>query len=680
MENYFKPKKTSFSFPSFKLNLNPFKKKQTKVSSESTSSTKKKFKFPFKIVLSVLGGFLVIVILVLVGLYFYVGQSLMAVYAAGIDLKQSSFVFRESLKEQDLDKISTSLTKFDTDFKSFKEVYNQNESKLSSLPYFSDYAQDVTHFLQAGEDSIQLGFLVLNTLDPYAAELGLKKGATALKNEERIKQIAMILPKFGPEVEKMSGLLNKINTELSLVDETKYPEEFRGIKVKSQIVSIKTVFSQLAQKSPKFKGLFEQLPYLVGVDGKRTYLVLMANSTEIRMSGGFTTYSIIVEVENGVPKVLTGVDTFDVDADISSLVYPIYAGGPYGFLRSYLLVPRLYARDALSTTPDFRSGVELFMTKFWKKHPCGKRLGCLNKNIDGVIQVNTHLAESLLAVTGPIDVGGRAFKTDQGTYKGFADAVFTNENVIYQLEKIANADLAEIQGRKEIIKYLLQSMIEKVLNTKTENLASIVSVFLESLASKDLLVYSMNVPTQTALEELGYAGRVSYTDTASDFIFLAHSNFGAGKRDWIITRETSKEVFERDGKVISKVSVKITNPKSPDWWQSSWLYTYKDYLRLYVPKGSKLISATASDGQNIDSKAVLDKEFANLEFFSVFFRTDVEKDTTVTFEYELPATISLQNYKLQIHKQSGVHNDLYDVTKGDVKKVFTLNEDTLLSF
>lgn len=678
--NYFKPKsKFSFSFPKF--NLNFFKFKKTPSSNfESDMQTKKRFHFPFKLLLKIFLGFVALIIVLLVGLYFYIGRSLLTVYAKGMDLRNSVAVFKDSLKEQDLDKIDTSLKKFQTDFDSFKQVYSENEAKFSTLPYFSDYSKDVTHFLNAGDYGIELGFLVLNTLDPYAAELGLKKGATQLTNEERIKQIALVLPKFGPEVEKMSTLLGKIDSELDQVDATKYPEEIRGIPVKEQVVSLKTVFSQLAQKSPKFKVLFEQLPYLAGVDGKRTYLVLMANSTELRMGGGFTTYSIVVEVENGVTKILQGIDTFDIDADISSLVYPIYYTGPYAYLRNYLLVTRLYARDALSTSPDFRNGVETFMTKFWKKHPCGKRLGCLPKNIDGVIQVNTHLAESLLSVTGPVDVSGRAFKTDTGAFKGFTDAEFTGDNVIYQLEKIANADLKEIQGRKEIIKYLLESIIKNVLNAKTENLASIISTFLEALANKDLLIYSYNVPTQGALEELGYAGRVNYTDTTQDFMFLAHSNFGAGKRDWIVTRDTKKEVYEQDGKLMSRVTVKVTNPKSPDFWQSSWMYTYKDYLRLYVPEGSKLVSATASDGQQIDAKSVPDNEFANLDFFSVWFKVDVEKDVTITFEYELPSTVNATNYKVYIQKQSGVHNDVYTVQKGDTQKVFTLNEDTLLSF
>jgi|GEM_PF-2518251 len=685
MENIYTPKKR-FSLPKF--NFNFFKKEKQVLNPQSTftinESPKKKlnFKIPWKPILGVLGGLILIVLVVVAFAWFYWGKNAYAIYAAALNLKASSSDMQVALKTQDLDKIDNSLKTFQQNYEDFKVVYYEKSPRLKSLPIAKDYVGDVDHFIVAADKGIDLGFLVIKTLDPYAAELGLKEGSTKFNNEQRIKQLAQVLPKFSEDVDEISKLLGEIDNELSQIDSTKYPDEIRGVPVKSQVESVQIVFSQLAQKSPKFKGLFEQLPNLIGVDEPKKYLVLMANSTELRMGGGFTTYAIVVEVKDGVPKILKSVDTYMIDVDNYELVQRITP--ETAFMQQYLKVNRIYARDALSLSPDFVIGADYFVTRYWDRHPGYGEAGVLPK-VDGVISVNTHLAESMLKVLGPVEVGGRSFLTDQGTYKGFSDTEFNSENVIYNLETIANAQLSEIAGRKDIIQFLLESMLDKTLNAKTENLADLARTFIEALGSKDLMVYVFDDNTNQAMIDLGYAGTITQPNSnKTDYLLVSHSNFGAGKRDWIVTRDTTKEVYTKNGKKISKVTITLNNPKAPEWWQPSWLYTYKDYLRLYVPKGSKLVSAKASDGQNLNE---VQKEtgdifnpFDQLTYIESYFTIEEGKSLTVTYEYELPDTVDLDNYTLYLQKQSGTHGDLYTIKSGAKEQRFTLSEDTTFKF
>lgn len=682
MQSYFDPNQKKKKFNLSFLKFFKFKKRTKDENSTGfVAENTKKFKFPWKTTLKVLAVILVIKIIVLSVLFFVYGRPAYAIYQSAIKLKTNAGTLQDSLKTQDLDKINTSLKAFKTDFEDFKVTYEKNIGLFKNFPFVSTYVSDAEHLIKAGDYGIELGFIVIETLDPYAAELGLKEGSSKLTNEERIKQIAIVLPQFSKEVDKIAGLFSQIDNELDYIDETKYPQEFRGIAVREQISSIKTVFSQLALKSPKFKGLFEQLPYLLGVQKPITYLVLMANSTEIRMGGGFTTYAVVVQLENGVPKIVKSVDTYSIDVDDSNLVYKVYAGNPYYFLREYLKVTRIYARDSLSISPDFVTGVDFFMGNFWNIHNGRGQAGYLPK-VDAVVSVNTHLAEDLLAVLGSVDVAGRSFKTDTGAFKGFRDTEFNSENVIYNLEYIANAELSEIKGRKDIIQFLLESILDKILNARTENLASLSRVFLNALASKDLMVYSFEEEPQKALEDLGYAGRVNApVDNTSDYMFIVHSNFGAGKRDWIVTRETNRELLVENGKNIVKLDITVNNPKAPDWWQPSWLYTYKDYLRVYVPKNSKIVSVTASDNQDVDPRTVTDAaDTPKLDYFSFFFRIEEGNTLTLSIKYELPSEVDVNNYKLYLQKQSGIHNDVYTIKKGDEVKKFTITEDTLLQF
>lgn len=297
-----------------------------------------------------------------------------------------------------------------------------------------------------------------------------------------------------------------------------------------------------------------------------------------------------------------------------------------------------------------------------------------------MISVNTHLAEKLLEVLGPVDVQGRSFLTDQGTYKGFSDTEFNHENVLYNLEVIANANLSEIQGRKDVIMFLMESILNNVLNAKTENLVPLSSAILEAFGSKDVMVYMLDKEVQSAMDELNYSGRVRLApDLSWDYLYVLHSNFGGGKRDWLVTRNTKKSVMVKDGKNYSKVEIEIKNPKAPDWWEPSWLYGYPDYVRLYVPKGSKLINSNVNLDQEINTRQFEDTDHA-LDFIEFFVRVPEGEIAKVEIEYELPSSVDLKNYKLSLQKQSGTHGDIYTIVNGDQEKKLTLSSDTEIKF
>ena len=553
--------------------------------------------------------------------------------------------------------------------------------------------------MSAADKGIDLGYLFLDTIEPYSEDLGLKKDAEKVNNEQKIKTLANIMPVFADEVDKIADIFEGINQDVQKVSSGRYRviDKLLGQNISGQIKSTQDVLQELSTKSPKFKLLFEQIPEFVGLadndfeqeesgEGKN-YLVFMANNSELRMPGGFWTYSVLVNFKQGVPAIVKSIDTYFIDVDNSSLVEK---NVPY-FLSNYLKVDRLYARDANSISPDFTEGVDFFISRFWNQYTGSPNNPLGNQplpKLDGVMQVNIKLAEDLLEVLGPVSVEGKSYLTDDGTYKGFSTSEFNTENLFYSLEKIANSDLAEQKGRKDVISFLMDSLIQKTLTIDTENPMDLVRVFLDGLASKDITIYSFNPSTQQAFRELGYTGTFIPTKNKSDdYLFVNHSNLGGGKRDRIIERETSKKVYEENGVIKSTVKIKVVNPKSPSWWQSSWLYTYRDYVRVYVPKGSKLLSVTSSDGQDVgiseqneDALKLEHEEKHNLEFFEVFF-TVAENDTIeVTFDYELPDYINLQDYKLLIQKQSGVSNDDVKLDINNVTKNIILNADTYLEF
>src|SRR3989338_9365963 len=124
---------------------------------------------------------------------------------------------------------------------------------------------------------------------------------------------------------------------------------------------------------------------------------------------------------------------------------------------------------------------------------------------------------------------------------------------------------------------------------------------LDSMSKQDVIMYSFDPAVETAFNGLGYSGRIKEVSAGWDYLHVNRSNFGSGKADWtkegFVTQSVKKAVSTVDGKKVGTVEVNIHNPKRPDWYNIDPCCFYNAYLRVYVPLGSKMISITASDGQ-----------------------------------------------------------------------------------
>src|SRR5690606_6242926 len=103
------------------------------------------------------------------------------------------------------------------------------------------------------------------------------------------------------------------NSHITQIDPNRYPEEFRGIAVRSQLTQLRDMTEQASVLITDAKPLIEVAPYLLGIDEKRTYLVLFQNDAELRPTGGFLTAYSLLEVDKGQIKPLFSSDMYDLD-------------------------------------------------------------------------------------------------------------------------------------------------------------------------------------------------------------------------------------------------------------------------------------------------------------------------------------------------------------------------------
>ncbi|MDO8260036.1 MAG: hypothetical protein Q7T50_00885, partial [Candidatus Magasanikbacteria bacterium] len=224
--------------------------------------------------------------------------------------------------------------------------------------------------------------------------------------------------------------------------------------------------------------------------------------------------------------------------------------------------------------------------------------------------------------------------------------------------------------RKGILGELMNALIDKVSNAKTDQLPKYIDVFLKEVREKHILFYFHNSAFQNFVEKYNAAGLI--TDYDQDYFHLNNANFGGLKGNLYIQQKVVQDIkISSDGTVTKKVDVTLTNPVRADGWLSS---IYLNWMRIYVPEGSTLIDEKVY--KDFMSGIELGKEF-----YAGYGPTYPLNSSVSTFSYKLPFKVTLgEPYKIRIQKQPGV-SEVRMVIKinGQVKKDFKLRTDTDLS-
>ena len=646
-----------------------------------------------KWVFGILGTLLGLIIIIAGLSYFLIVMPLMTIANKAKDLKDSTFTVRQGLENMNLTQTRAGLDDLDKNLAEFKVVYEENMGLIRKLPKAELYYKDSQHLITVAEESMGLGYLALDMIEPYAADLGFSTDSNIASNvpaQERVIKLMRLMPEFSPRVAEIAERMTSIDNQLAQIDASRYPTRlpwfvsYFGVEpetnVREYVLGVQAISKELSAKAPQMTAFFNAIPEFMGLNTPKRYLILMANNYELRMSGGFNTYIIGVEFKEGVPDIFFSIDTYFIDeGDRTGSSALVNRNVPY-HLRNYLYLAgntyRWYARDATSNSPDFPSAVNDLLTEFWRRDRT------LPQDIDGVIQINNDLAVDILRAVGPVNTEKYSIRRDDGTYVTIDTTEFNADNVIEQLETIAGGKLAQTIGRKEIIKYLGQSILTKMYTSEATNLLNITRVILDSLSKKDIKVYSFDPNVETAFDDLGYSGKIQPITPEMDYLHVSRSNYGSGKADWtkpgFVTQEVTKSIEVKDGKKISTVAVTIKNPARPDWYNIDPCCFYKAYMRVYAPLGSKMVSVTASDGQ--DAKGVaFDDTVLGKTYIESFTTQAKQTDLTITYVYELPDTVNLDDYKLMLQRQSGTTADPYSISVEGVGEELLLNSDKVIS-
>lgn len=591
------------------------------------------------------------------------------IYKKAMILAENIKTLAASVQSQDLAKMNSELTATKDSLNRLSSTYKMVAWE-KFLPWAGAYISDGSHAITAAAAGLDAGKLVLTVVEPYADLLGFSNGKAVLgaqtgeeTAQDRIDFIVKTIPELTAQIPGISEKVKIIQEEISMINPDRYPENFKGISLRPQLKKAEDLVNEVSVFLVNGKPFLESVQYLLGADSPRTYLVLFQNDKELRPTGGFMTAYAILKVDNAKVSTVVSSDIYSLDAIYKPEIQapaPIvkYIKGPYVLSQKWRL------RD-MNWSPDFASAMGIVV-------PAAQKAGI--SKIDGVVSVDTQLLVNLLDVIGPIGVPG------YGNFSTKTDPRCNCPQVIYELESFADVEgpviwdpltgkiiqrPAHSDNRKAIIGPLMNSILANAMGQPKEKIPALLDAGFKSLTEKHVLVYLLDEARQKAVADFGLGGVIN-KDYPGDYLHINDANLGGRKSNMYAYESVDQNIeVGADGAVTKIVTITYQNPEKQDGWLNSVLPTW---VRVYVPKGSELITAEGLE------EAADPYEDLNHTVFAGFFKLRPEGVSKVTLKYKLPFKVT-KEYKLLIQKQPGTDGFLYTVNLGKHSEEFKLTTD-----
>jgi hypothetical protein len=326
---------------------------------------------------------------------------------------------------------------------------------------------------------------------------------------------------------------------------------------------------------------------------------------------------------------------------------PPYVYGPL------LKVERWYARD-MNSSSDFITSMDQFL-KFYNM--AGRINPYEIKPVDGIIAIDTNVISELLEVTGPVTVNG---------------ITYTKDNVVLELEKIASLALAEQANRKRVLGDLMQGMLVNVFESDSNLWPSLIEKGVDLAVRKHISFYIFDDEAQALLDKYGVGGRIK-DSVSGDYSMVVSTNLGGDKTNWFTTKEVNHSLEKQGDKWVRtvKLTYKYTQPSAE---YGALVKRFKDWVRVYAPAGSELISV---EGSEAPAYNISDQERGKV-WYSGYLELGPGESKEITFKYHIPSEIVNNVYKLTIQKQSGVDKEKHTVNyNGQVKEIELVKDTTV---
>lgn len=441
------------------------------------------------------------------------------------------------------DSVVIALQKFDSAVKAMDDNYSVLQKIAASVPILSGEVQSRQNIITAGQ-KIALGNTYL------IKGIGESQNNSELNLTDRVKILTNHLNAAIPNYE--SAL-----TDMAAVDAGVLPTEYQ-----KTFIDFRILFTAFLDDLKDLSDLGKAVDEIFGGQGLRRYLIVFQNPAEIRPTGGFIGSFAVLDMKDGQ---INDIDipaggSYDLQGQLDTSVEP-----PTPLLLSN---KRWEFQDA-NWFADFPSSAENLM--WFYRHS-------RQVTVDGVIAINATVLERLLAIMGPVTDTARSVELTSST--ALADIQTIVED---GPEKAANKP-------KQIISDLAPQFINYIYSAKPESVLPLMNSLTDALKVKEIQAYFTDANAEQTMRDFGWSGQILSIENNQDYLMVVNANIQGQKSDAEIKQTISHQaIIAEDGSVTD--TVVITREHTGNAGDKFYGQTNIDYVRLYVPEGSELISA-----------------------------------------------------------------------------------------
>lgn len=599
---------------------------------------------------------LAVIILFVIGAL--IGFPAFATYQAGIKTYREAKVLMDAVKKQNIALASDEVVKTKKYLEETKKSLHVL-APLKFIPVANWYYNDADHLIAAAANGLDGATTVVEAIKPYADVLGLKgQGSfTAGSAEDRIRTAILTASKITPKIDDLSKSLTLVKNEIDSINPGHYPAFLFGDKVKSQLEGVKTLTDEGTAFVTEARPLIKVLPSLLGEAKEKKYLILFQNDKELRPTGGFITAYAILRIDKGVLHIDKSEDIYSLDDSI-----PNKPKAPEPILKYFSKVYELNLRDS-NLSPDYVESMKTFLSLYEKAS--GK------DEIDGIISMDTNvLVKTIKILDDQVTAGGMTFTSKN-------DPRCDCPEVIYDLEDNISRPVNYVKvKRKGLLGELLQSLMSKALSSSPKLYwGPLFQTLIAQTNEKHILFYLFDKDAQSGIEALNAGGKIKSFD--GDYLHLNEANFSGAKVNIFLTQEVENNYdVSGDGTITKTVVVHYKNPYPPsdcnlERGNLCLNAEYRDWFRVYVPKGSKLVESKGSQVK------ISTYEDLGKTVFDGFLTVRPKGIATLTLKYTLPFKLTSNSpLPVLIQKQPGTNGNKYTINvNGTTKDSFELFGD-----
>lgn len=381
-------------------------------------------------------------------------------------------------------------------------------------------------------------------------------------------------------------------------------------------------------------------------DGK--YLILFQNNTELRASGGFIGSFAEIETNNGL-LAHTYFDTNIYKRD-NAFILTNKIDPPDPALNEIVGKGRWAMRDS-NWAIDFPTAAQQ-VAWFYEQEG--------GQPVDGVVAINATVMSDILKIVGPIEMPEY-------------NTTVTSENFLSMVQYKIEKEYFQTQENKDenepktILKDMIPKLEAKLIEKK--NYSKVIDLIRKELKEKQVQFYFYDGDKQKIVAENSWSGEVE--QASGDYLNINNSNLTANKSSLNIKEDVKLNTSISDsGNVINTLTITRTHSGNGEWPDGE----NKNYMRILVPSGTKLISTKLDEVGYLDQINI--KKESGKTAFGLWMNIKPRSSRILKIVYELPNQIKKKDYSLLVQKQSGnLGDDLEVVVNGSIKFSGILNSD-----